>query len=86
MEYFDKEDVYDDEISPLMNKIIGICKKHNIPMIASFAYENCQDNGIGCCTTLLNEEGDRHVDNFQSALHEIRKPVAVTSSAIITIK
>lgn len=34
----DKEKIYDEEIFPLMEKIIGICKKHKIPFFASFQY------------------------------------------------
>lgn len=31
-----KEQVYDSEISPLMEKIIAICKKHKIAMLCDF--------------------------------------------------
>lgn len=34
----DGEAMYDAEISPLMTKIIGICEKHRIPMLAAFQY------------------------------------------------
>lgn len=36
----DKEKIYDEEISPLMEKIIEICKKHKIPIFASFQYSD----------------------------------------------
>lgn len=83
MELFDNEAVYDLEISPLMTKIIEICIENNMPMVASFAYENCEENGIGCCTTTLNEFEGRHIENFADAVNEIKKPAS--SCALITI-
>lgn len=35
---FDQEKVYDTEIAPLMTQIIEICKRVDMPFIASFAY------------------------------------------------
>ncbi|HBC7418503.1 TPA: hypothetical protein KEY88_001161 [Serratia marcescens] len=55
MEIFDLENVYDEQISPLMQKIIAICQENNMPMIASFAFENCEERNLGCCTTILND-------------------------------
>jgi hypothetical protein len=40
MTYWTKEDIYDEQISPLMTKIIAICKEHQIPMVAQFQYAN----------------------------------------------
>lgn len=44
----DNERVYDEQIAPLMKQIIEICKKHEMPMFASFVY--APDN---FCTTNL---------------------------------
>ena len=44
----DNEKIYDEQISPLMAQIIEICKKHKIPMLATFIYK--QD---GFCTTSM---------------------------------
>lgn len=70
-EHYNLESVYDEKISPLMRQIIDICKEHNMPMVASFAYENSEDNGIGCCTTSLVFEG-RHIKAFADAASVIR--------------
>lgn len=56
-ELYDKETIYDDEISPLVKKIIDICNEHRIPMVASFSYENDLELGIGRCTSYLKFEG-----------------------------
>lgn len=70
-EHYNLESVYDEKISPLMRQIIDICKEHNMPMVASFAYENSEENGIGCCTTTLTFEG-RHIKAFAAARSIIR--------------
>ena len=50
---FDKEDVYDHEIAPLMTQLIHICKKHEIPMLAQFQYADTEEEGPAYCTTAL---------------------------------
>lgn len=52
-EYWTKEAVYDEQIAPLMARIIAICKEHEIPLACSFQYENDEDNGEGLCATVL---------------------------------
>lgn len=44
----DNEQIYDEQISPLMTKIIQVCKDNNIPMFATFAYKDEK-----LCTTSL---------------------------------
>lgn len=61
--YYNLESVYDEQISPLMKQIITICKEHNMPMVASFAYENSEEKGRGLCTTTMTFEG-RHIKEF----------------------
>ncbi|HBR2117531.1 TPA: hypothetical protein L9N02_004021 [Klebsiella quasipneumoniae subsp. similipneumoniae] len=70
-EHYNLESIYDEKISPLMRQIIDICKEHNMPMVASFAYENSEENGIGCCTTKLTFEG-RYIKEFAEATSIIR--------------
>lgn len=70
-ELYNLESVYDEKISPLMQQIIDICKEHSMPMVASFAYENSEERGIGCCTTTLPFEG-RHIKTFAEATQVIR--------------
>lgn len=52
-EPFDLEDVYDEQIAPLMTKIIDICKEHKLPMFATFLYLNDPEGDDGICTTNL---------------------------------
>lgn len=55
---FDLEAVYDEEISPLMKKIIEICKQHEMPMVASFCYRTDEEGGNDAANTNL-PFGDR---------------------------
>ncbi len=52
-EFWTAEDVYDEQISPLMSRIIAICKEHQIPMVAQFQYANDEENGPAFCTTAM---------------------------------
>jgi hypothetical protein len=36
MENFDLEAVYDAEIAPLMEKVIEVCKRNDLPFVAEF--------------------------------------------------
>ena len=44
MKVWDKEDVFDNEIAPLMQQIIEVCREHKIPLVAVFQYAN-RDEG-----------------------------------------
>ena len=52
-----KEQVYDEQIAPLMTQIIEICEKNNIGMLADFEIPNDEDPDL-CCTTGLPGEND----------------------------
>lgn len=52
-----KEAVYDEQIAPLMTKIIAICNEHQIPMVAQFQYEDSEERGPGFVTTTLPFKG-----------------------------
>jgi hypothetical protein len=72
MEIFSKESIYDEKISPLMDEIIKICNDHGIPMVASFTYENCEEKGVGRCTTHINNVKNRSDDVVQVAMRFLR--------------
>jgi hypothetical protein len=48
---FDLEAVYDAEIAPLMTQIIDVCKRHGMPMVASFCYAVSEEDGFDFCTS-----------------------------------
>lgn len=68
---FDLERVYDDEISPLMGQIIAICKRHRMPMLASFIFRRDKAGEVATCDTLLQFDG-RTLGALDVALSTIR--------------
>lgn len=50
-----KEKIYDEQIAPLMAKIIEICKKEDIAIFAEF---QIADNDF--CTTLISNKNKHH--------------------------
>lgn len=55
---YDKEQIYDEKINPLMSEIIRVCKENNIQMFASFALKECDENGedMLCSTFITSPE------------------------------
>lgn len=50
-----KEQAYDEHISPLMTKVIALCKEHKINMAATFALDHNEDGEPLYCTTVLHD-------------------------------
>lgn len=74
---WDKEDIYDNEIAPLMSQIIEICRREKIPMMASLEYRHSDDTGDGehlCCTTHLPGPDGKFNEMFGKAVRDIRTP------------
>lgn len=76
---FDLENVYDEQIAPLMTQIIEICKHHKLPMFATFLYANDVENDdAGNCTTFLLFE-ERPIP---SKMMDLRKFLATARPAM----
>lgn len=54
-----KEEIYDQEIGPLMTKIVATCQEHGIAMIASFSIPHPQSPDLLCTTSLPDGDGKR---------------------------
>ena len=48
-----KDKIYDAEISPLMAKILEICKREKIGMLCSFCFGQGEDGETQCCTSAM---------------------------------
>ncbi|WP_448144572.1 hypothetical protein [Pseudomonas silesiensis] len=68
-----KENVYDEQISPLVHEIIGICKEHNIALLLSAQLQDEDDETL-YCTTILPGTDDVSDEKFVQALSIIRPP------------
>ncbi|QXG32901.1 hypothetical protein [Pseudomonas viridiflava] len=68
-----KEQVYDEQISPLMQQIIEVCKEKGIAMIASFdiAHDGAGPDGEDCsgllCSSLLPDGDGKPNQSFTQA-------------------
>jgi hypothetical protein len=51
-----KEEIYDEQINPMMAQIINICKEHKIAMLCDFSLD--LDSGLKCTTALLEDDHD----------------------------
>jgi hypothetical protein len=63
-----REEIYDNEINPLMAKIIGICKEHDIPLVAAFQINDDRSpepDGVMLCRTVLT-----YGENVSERLHQ----------------
>ncbi|WP_149086947.1 hypothetical protein [Pseudomonas prosekii] len=84
-----KEKVYDDQISPLMQQIIGICKDQGIAMVASFdiAHDGQGPNGEDCtslvCSSLL-PDGDGEPNQLFTQAHALIRRGRRPSPMMIT--
>jgi hypothetical protein len=74
-----KEEVYDSQISPLMQQIIAITREHGIAMVASFdiAHDGEGPNGEDCssltCTTHLPDGDEKPNERFAQAAQVIQR-------------
>lgn len=78
-----KEEVYDEQISPLMTQIITICEEHRIAMLCHFEVPTPDDNGLTCLSALPTPEYDPS-DYLLRALEILRPREA--SPMMITVK
>ncbi|MCG9785375.1 hypothetical protein L1D52_24000 [Vibrio brasiliensis] len=69
-----KEQVYDEKISPLMQGIIKVCEEHNITMMASFSIPTEESPDLACTTALLDEKGDQLHGTYKECVRLIRNP------------
>jgi hypothetical protein len=74
-----KEQVYDEQISPLMTQIIAICEEHKIANVLTFSLD--RDEGLVCTTCDINEDTDPP-DEFKELVDVLfpkkRNPLMVT--------
>lgn len=72
-----RETVYDEQISPLIKKIIAVCKEHSIPMLADFEL----DDGMPCTTAILGKDSPERLRRAHDVLRPHRgSPVIMVST------
>ena len=53
-----KEEIYDQQIGPLMAQVIAICKEHKIAFVATYSLASQDDEGLQCTSALLEDDCD----------------------------
>ena len=66
-----KEQVYDEQIHPLIGQILTICQAHGIACIASFAIPTEEEPDL-VCTSMLTDENDESGPGHQRALSALK--------------
>jgi len=64
---YDKESIYDEQISPLMTQIIEICKKEDIPMAFQFYLKEADGENkepLYCTTFLVPAKAEMNPDVY----------------------
>lgn len=64
-----KEEAYDNEIYPLMAKIIEICKREKIAVVANFQLSLPGEEDLRCTTSIL--EKDYHPSKEQLSASDL---------------
>jgi hypothetical protein len=65
----DKEKIYDEQIFPLMEKILAVVKEHKIPFFTTF---QCSDDTF-CTSELIPREDSHIILEFLDALYQCRE-------------
>lgn len=77
-----KEEIYDEQISPLMTQIIAICKEHGIANICTFSLD--LEEGL-CCTTAMTTDEFNPPDKFREAIRLIKTVEGLSHLATMTV-
>lgn len=80
-----KEQVYDEQISPLMDKIISICEENKIDMVATFCLEKIDDDEL-LCTTLINRNNSRVITGCKKVIFDRHVTIPPVIPMTITTK
>ena len=76
-----KEELYDEQISPLMAQIIAVCNEYQIAHVCSFSLE---PQGGLCCTTANTSDEFEPPEEFRECVRVLRgnghlSPLMVTT-------
>lgn len=74
------EQIYDEQISPLILQIIAICNAAGIKMLSSFALVDVDGEKLHCTTALL--ENTSSDDPLRVALRAIRQPAHIAAFTV----
>lgn len=79
-----KEEIYDNEISPLMQKIIEICQRNDISMVFSASIPTEESNDLVCTTSLNSNKSDPMHVAYAQAISAIKPSHSVLALVATT--
>jgi hypothetical protein len=82
---FDKEQIYDEQLSPLVTQIIQICEQHKLPLVLSVCYGWNETDKSLCCTTSLPGDGWQP-ERYHRAIETIISDPAYLAAFTLTKK
>ena len=86
MKNFDVEQIYDDQIAPLMTQIIAVCNEHSIPMGATFCFRNSEEEGEEYCSTFNDHDKQRGKSKNMDELWQAIKPKRGPAPMNLTVR
>ena len=84
---YNKEEIYDNQISPLISEVLKICKENNIQMAMQFYLQDKESNPDGepmYCTSNINTLKEDQIDYVTEAMRYGREGKPFVSSINIT--
>lgn len=78
-----KEEIYDEQIHPLMAQIIEICREHKIANVCSFSLD--REEGL-CCTTCATKDEFEPPDEFLEAVKILYSDTDAQSPMMLTVR
>lgn len=83
-EEWSKEQVYDEQLYPLMEKVIAICREHEIPLVCTFQYGDDGEDAM-LCTTVITTFQRTHALMLDLARHHGPKTATVLMETVETM-
>ena len=76
-----KEEIYDEQISPLMRQIIALCKEHKIANVCTFSLD--LEKGL-CCTTVMTGDEFDSPQKFKDCVKLLYPKPQVMTTMVVT--
>ena len=64
-----REEIYDEQIAPLMAQIVEICKQNDIPLVAQFQLSE-GENAMMCSTVIVPAWADEFIKGLGFVISE----------------
>lgn len=77
-----KEEIYDQQINPLMAQVIEICKQNRIAFVATYSIPSPDDEGLQCTSALLEDDCEppnQYLEAMRLIYGRARAPLMVTT-------